>query len=239
MFGRVPKNESMDTPLHTPSMYNIIENSRTKKKVGYKMKKKYAVNGGISFGSKLNARQLMVLAEYLDEDQELELTTFQQLYIEVEEQQEETALEAFRKVGLSVYPVGNYVKSLRTCNFCKGSEEEGMPVAKAINERIAGRPVPFTVRAAYTGCAVGCGEPLANDIGVMKIKDTYNLYVGGKAKGIDAQLGTLVLEKAQPDKLYQAIDQVIDLYAEQGKKREPLAKFVHRYGIEELKELIQ
>lgn len=203
------------------------------------MKKKYAVNGGITFGSKLNARQLMTLARYLDDDQELELTTFQQLYIEIEEEQEEEALAAFREADLSIYPVGNYVKSLRTCNFCKGSEQEGMPVAKAINERIAGRPVPFTVRAAYTGCAVGCGEPLANDIGVMKIKDSYNLYVGGKAKGIDAQLGTLVLEQVQPEHLYRAIDQVIDLYAEQGKKREPLAKFVHRYGMEEVKEMIK
>ncbi|MFC4355572.1 nitrite reductase [Chryseomicrobium palamuruense] len=203
------------------------------------MKKKFAINGGISFGSKLNARQLLTIAEYLEENQELELTTFQQLYVELREDQEEKALQAFKEAGLSVYPVGNFVKSLRTCNFCKGSEEEGMPVAKEINARIAGRPVPFTVRAAYTGCAVGCGEPLANDIGIMKIKDTYNLYVGGKAKGIDAQLGTLVLEKAQPDQLYQAIDRVIDLYAEEGKKREPLAKFVHRYGIEELQGLFR
>ncbi|MBT2703886.1 hypothetical protein J7E34_11325 [Chryseobacterium sp. ISL-80] len=46
---------------------------------------KLAVNGGIDFGSKLNARQLIVLAKYLGEDQELELTTFQQLYIEIPE----------------------------------------------------------------------------------------------------------------------------------------------------------
>lgn len=201
-------------------------------------KRKLAVNGGISFGSKLTAKQLAVIATFMAEEDELELTTFQQLYVDLPESRVEEAIQAFKEVGLSTYPVGNFVKSLRTCNFCKGSEEEGMPVAIKINERIAGRPVPFTVRAAYTGCAVGCGEPLANDIGVMKIKDTYNLYVGGKAKGIDAQLGTLVLEKANPDHLYQAIDTVIDLYAANGKKREPLAKFVHRYGIDEVKELV-
>ena len=42
---------------------------------------KLAVNGGINFGAKLNAKQLIVLAKYLEDDQELELTTFQQLYI--------------------------------------------------------------------------------------------------------------------------------------------------------------
>lgn len=44
---------------------------------------KLAVNGGISFGSKLNAKQLVVIAEYMKEGDELELTTFQQLYVEV------------------------------------------------------------------------------------------------------------------------------------------------------------
>jgi precorrin-3B C17-methyltransferase len=44
---------------------------------------KLAVNGGVSFGSKLNAKQLLVIAEFMAEGEELELTTFQQLYIEV------------------------------------------------------------------------------------------------------------------------------------------------------------
>jgi len=38
---------------------------------------KIAVYDGISFGSKLNAKQLMTLASFLPEDAELELTTFQ------------------------------------------------------------------------------------------------------------------------------------------------------------------
>lgn len=87
--------------------------------------------------------------------EELELTTFQQIYIQVPENKLEFVKEKFKEVGLSCYPVGNFVKSLRTCNFYKGSEEEGMPVAIELNERISGKPVPFTLRPAYTGCQVG------------------------------------------------------------------------------------
>lgn len=134
-------------------------------------KVKLAVNGGISFGAKLNAKQLGVIAEYMNDGDELELTTFQQLYIEILESKVEFVKEKFKEVGLSIYPVGNFVKSLRTCNFCKGEEEEGMPVAIELNKRIAGKSVPFTLRPAYTGCPVGCGEPLVNDIGVMKVKN--------------------------------------------------------------------
>ncbi|MGG0666096.1 nitrite reductase [Viridibacillus arvi] len=196
---------------------------------------KFAVNGGISFGAKLNAKQLAVIAQYMNDGDELELTTFQQLYIDVLESNAEFVKEKFKEVGLSCYPVGNFVKSLRTCNFCKGSEQEGMPVAIELNKRIAGKTVPFTLRPAYTGCPIGCGEPLVNDIGVMKIKNGYDLYIGGKAKGFDAQIGTLLMEQLTPEKLYEVVEKIVDIYAENGKKREPLFKFIKRFGLDNLK----
>ncbi|MDF9478972.1 nitrite reductase [Bacillus cereus] len=199
---------------------------------------KLAINGGVSFGAKLNAKQLRAIAEYLNDGDELELTTFQQLYIEVPESNVEQAKENFMEVGLSCYPVGNFVKSLRTCNFCKGEEEEGMPVAIELNKRIAGKPVPFTLRPAYTGCPVGCGEPLVNDIGVMKIRNGYDLYIGGKAKGKDAQKGVLFMEQLMPKQLYEVVEKIIDTYSEYGKKRESFSKFINRFGLDNLRNQI-
>lgn len=191
---------------------------------------KIAVNGGINFGSKLTAKQLMTIAKYLDEEAEIELTTFQQLYIEIPEEKLEEVKKEFEAVGLDCYPVGNFVKSLRTCNFCKGAEEEGMPVAIELNKRIAGIPVPFTLKPAYTGCPVGCGEPLVNDIGVMKIKEHYQVYVGGKTKGRDAVVGQLLLDDLNQEELLTSVGKIIKLYSEQGKRREPFHKFLIRVG---------
>ncbi len=197
-------------------------------------KVKITINGGIGFGAKLNSKQLMTISKYMNEDEEIELTTFQQLYIEIPEDKKEEIIEEFQRVGLSCYPVGNFVKSLRTCNFCKGELEEGMPVAKELNRRIAGRAVPFTLRVAYTGCPIGCGEPMLSDIGVMKIRDHYNLYVGGKAKGKDAEVGFLLNENLTPEELFVTVEKIIDVYAEISKKRETFNKFIKRIEIEEL-----
>jgi len=193
-----------------------------------------AVNGGIGFGAKLSAKQLMTIAKYVQEDEELELTTFQQLYLEIPEDQKEVIIEEFQSVGLACYPVGNFVKSLRTCNFCKGEEEEGMPVAKELNRRIAGQPVPFTLKVAYTGCPIGCGEPLLSDIGIMKMKEHYNLYVGGKAKGKDAEVGSLLLENLTKEQLYDSVEKIIAVYAQNGKKRQSFYKFIKQVGLEAL-----
>lgn len=195
-----------------------------------------AVNGGIGFGAKLSPKQLAVLGELLDPDQEIELTTLQQLIIEISEDEQETVKEQLKQVNLATYPVGPYVKSLRTCNFCKGSEAEGMPVAIELNKRIAGREVPFTITPAYTGCPNACGEPLLNDIGVVKIGDDYDLYIGGQSKGLDAKTGKMLKEKLTPDQLYESVDKVLAIYQENGKKREKFAKFVARYGFDSIQE---
>lgn len=195
---------------------------------------KVAINGGIGFGAKLNVKQLMTISKYMNEGDQLELTTFQQLYIEIPENRKEEIIDEFELVGLACYPVGNYVKSLRTCNFCKGEEEEGMPVAKELNRRFAGKPVPFTLKIAYTGCPIGCGEPMLSDIGVMKFKDNYNLYVGGKAKGKDAEIGFLLKENLTPEELYDTVDKVIVTYSQMGKKRETFFKFWKRIGKDQL-----
>ncbi|MED4695787.1 nitrite reductase [Peribacillus frigoritolerans] len=195
---------------------------------------KIAINGGIGFGAKLTSKQLVTISKYMNEDEELELTTFQQLYIEIPEDKKEDIIEEFQSVGLACYPVGNFIKSLRTCNFCKGEEEEGMPVAKELNRRIAGKAVPFTLKVAYTGCPIGCGEPMLSDIGVMKIRDHYNLYVGGKAKGKDAEVGSLLKENLTPEELYETVEKIIAIYSQIGKKRETFYKFLKRIGRDQL-----
>ena len=146
--------------------------------------------------------------------------------------------EEFSKIGLKCYPVGPYVKSLRTCNFCKGAEEEGMPIAVELNERFSGKPVPRTLRPTYTGCPNACGEPLINDIGVIKRQDTFELYIGGRGKGTNAQTGTLFKVGLSAEELYETVERVLNLYVKNGKKREEFYKFVNRLGIENIKEKI-
>jgi len=68
----------------------------------------------------------------------------------------------------------------------------------------------------------------------MKIKDHYNLYVGGKAKGKDAEVGSLLQENLTPDELYDKIEKIINVYSQNGKKRETFFKFLKRIGKEEL-----
>jgi precorrin-3B C17-methyltransferase len=73
---------------------------------------------------------------------------------------------------------------LITCNFCNGEEEAGLTAAKALDRAIAGLEVPSPLKAGYSGCALATGEPLLKDIGVVKMRDHFDVYVGGDAKSL-------------------------------------------------------
>jgi precorrin-3B C17-methyltransferase len=200
--------------------------------------KLFAVTPGFEVGGSIfKPEQLSILGNVLGDNARIELTNFQQLYVELEEESNvEEIQEKLKAVGLQIYPVGAYVKSLKTCSFCQGAEEEGLPTAIALNEVVAGQEVPAPMHIAYTGCTNACGEPLLQDIGIVKNKLVFDVYVGGQPKTLKAKVGELLVEGVPENKLNDVVQQLINLYKDNGKKREKFSKFVERMTLEKMRE---
>ncbi|UOF91050.1 nitrite reductase [Fodinisporobacter ferrooxydans] len=198
---------------------------------------KFAVSPEIQVGGPmLTARDLAKISEIVGEEAKIEITTFQQLIVEMkDDEQAEHAKSELLAYGLKVYEVGFVVKNVSVCNFCKGAEEEGLDVAKKLNHAIAGLKVPFPLRVGYTGCPNACGEPLVKDIGVIKRKDRFEVYIGGETKTTQADVGQLLLQDIPEHDLITIVLKVITLYQLHGKKRERFSRFVQRYGFDRLK----
>ncbi|MGG0938643.1 nitrite reductase [Brevibacillus centrosporus] len=186
-------------------------------------------------GSVFSPKDMIAIGQIVGDDAQIELTTFQQLIVEMNEENAVEAKNALREKGLCVYQTGSVVKNLSVCTFCKGAEEEGLSAAKNLNDTIVGMSVPFTMRVGYTGCPNACGEPLVKDIGIVKRKDTFEIYVGGQTKTLEAKTAELLIDQVNEDDLSPIVKNVVTLYQEKGKKREKFSKFVQRYGIENIR----
>jgi precorrin-3B C17-methyltransferase len=68
------------------------------------------------------------------------------------------------------------------------------------------------------------------------MRDFYDVYIGGKAKGKDAQIEAILFEAFTPEQLYDTIQKPIDIYAQNGKKRELFAKLVNWYRLDTIKQ---
>lgn len=201
--------------------------------------KKFAVTPGFGVGGTVfKPEQLAILGRIVGDDAKIELTTFKQLYVAMEEDQLEEVQDQLRKSGLQIQPSGFFTKSLIACNFCKGAEEAGLDVAKALDETIAGHEVPSPLKIGYAGCALGTSEPLLKDIAVVKMRDTFDIYIGGEAKGLKANLAQLFMSGVKEERLIPIVTRLISIFQEHGKKKEKYGKFIERMTVETLRETV-
>ncbi|MFM1652927.1 nitrite reductase [Brevibacillus sp. B_LB10_24] len=202
-------------------------------------KKKLAVTPGFEVGGTIfRPEQLAVLGTIVGEDAKIELTTFKQLYVEVQEEREEEIKEKLQEAGLEIQPAGFYTKNLITCHFCRGAVEAGMAAAKKLDEAVAGHPVPSPLKIGYAGCALGTSEPLLKDIAVVKMKDSFDIYVGGESKGLKAKLARLFLSSVTEEQLIPLVQNLIRYFQENGKKKEKFSTFIDRVSVEALREAV-
>jgi len=200
---------------------------------------KFAVTPGFEVGgTRFKPEQLAALGEAVGEDANIELTTFKQLYVEMDEARVEEVKEKLKKTGLQVHPAGFVTKSLIACNFCRGAEDAGLDIAWALDKAISGHEVPSSLKIGYAGCALGTSEPLLKDIGVVKMKDTFDVYVGGDGKSLKATLGVLFLSGLTEQQLIPVVRRLIGLFQQNGKKKEKFSKFIERMTLEKVREAV-
>ncbi|HIW33804.1 MAG TPA: nitrite reductase [Candidatus Paenibacillus intestinavium] len=200
---------------------------------------KIAISPPIQVGGSLfTAEQLTTIGAVAGANVTIEMTPFGQLYMEVPLDEQEPIAEKLEQAGLEVYPAGFVTKSLIACNFCKGAEEAGLDVAKTLNASIAGIITPTPIKIGYAGCALGTSEPLLKDISVVKMRNTYDIFVGGEPKGLKASLAELLIAGLQEEQLVPIIMALIYYYNEHAKGKEKFKKFIHRVSLEHLQQLI-
>lgn len=188
-------------------------------------------------GSLFTPAQLALIGSLAADGARIEMTPFRQLYMEVEAERQQVISEELERSGLEVYGAGFVVKSLIACNFCKGAEEAGLETAKRLNQTIAGSEAPMPLKVGYAGCALGTSEPLLKDIGIVKMRDAFDIYVGGEPKGIKAATAKLLVSGLTEDRIIPAVTAIIAYYKAHAKGKEKFGKFVDRVSLDTLRQL--
>jgi precorrin-3B C17-methyltransferase len=201
-------------------------------------KTKIAVAPAIQVGgSVFTTEQLVKIGTVAGSDAKIEMTTFKQLYVEVPVNRRDDIKVELERSGLEVDPAGFTTKSLIACNFCRGAEDAGLETARILNQAIAGIETPTPIKIGYAGCALGTSEPLLKDIGVIKMRDTFDIYVGGEPKGLKASIAKLLVPGLTEDRLVPVITVIIDYYKANAKGKEKFSKFVQRVSLEQLQQI--
>jgi len=68
--------------------------------------------------------------------------------------------------------------------------------------------------------------------------DKFDIYVGGEAKGLKATTAQLLISALTEERMVYAVQRLVALFQEQGKKKEKFSKFIERQTLNFLRQAI-
>ncbi|MDR3595510.1 NAD(P)/FAD-dependent oxidoreductase [Clostridium sp.] len=136
--------------------------------------------------------------------------------------------------------VGLCVRSVKICpgtTFCKRGLQDSVAVGSKLDGLYHGRELPNKLKMGVSGCPHSCADSAFKDIGLIGSGKGWMFYVGGKGGArprIADRIALCVLE----EKIYDLIEKIIEIYAENATNKERLGDYIDRVGLDEFKKQI-
>ena len=140
-------------------------------------------------------------------------------------------------VGKATELCVHYVQACPGTAVCKFGLQDSLGLGMRIEEFFASMDLPAKAKVGVSGCPFCCAESFVRDIGLFGKKEGWSFIVGGSSAR-RARIGDLVAENLPTEAVIDLIKKTLEYYRTHGRKKERMAQFVDRIGIEVVKEAI-
>jgi dissimilatory sulfite reductase (desulfoviridin) alpha/beta subunit len=200
---------------------------------------RFSVRLGIVGGS-MDAAQLQAIARLAEQfgDGSLHFTTRQGVEIpHVPYENLGPLRAALEEAGLRLAAAGKCVRAIIACpgSYCACGLVDTQGLAQRLYARVGARTgLPHKFKIGIAGCLNGCTKPTENDLGILGRAKGFTLFVGGKMGKHPRPADKLPLEFDGEDRLFRAVESVIDWFAAEGVAGERFGATIDRVGREKL-----
>lgn len=131
----------------------------------------------------------------------------------------------------------HYVQACPGTAVCKFGVKDSLGLGMEIEKFFSGMDLPAKVKIGVSGCPLCCGESFVRDIGILGKKKGWTFIVGGSSSR-RPRIGDVLIEDLSGEEIINLTKQTLEYYQDKAKKRERMARFVDRIGIENMKEAV-
>ena len=131
----------------------------------------------------------------------------------------------------------HYVQACPGTAVCKFGVKDSLGLGMEIEKFFSDMDLPAKVKIGVSGCPFCCGESFVRDIGILGKKKGWTFIVGGSSAR-RPRIGDVLIEDLSGEEVINLTKQTLEYYQDKAKKRERMARFVDRIGIENMKEAI-
>ena len=136
-----------------------------------------------------------------------------------------------------------YAKALRTVKTCVGSEwcrfgvQDSTRMGQELERALWRMYAPHKVKLAVSGCPRNCAESGIKDVGVIGVDSGWELYVAGNG-GIKTEVAQFLVKVKTHDEVLEYAGAFLQLYREEGWYLERTVHYVHRVGLDYVKQRV-
>ena len=144
----------------------------------------------------------------------------------------------WRELGLEPgHATGERVRSVKACpgtEFCRFGKQDALTLGLELDRRYHGATLPAKLKMGVSGCVNQCAETGIKDIGLVGKAKGWTLLVGGNA-GAHPRLAVRWAEGFSTEEALAAVGRLIDIFRSEARRREKLADFLDRAGLDQVK----
>ena len=136
-----------------------------------------------------------------------------------------------------------YAKGLRTVKTCVGSEwcrfgtQDSTGLGIRLEKFTWGSWTPHKVKLGVSGCPRNCAEATVKDIGIICVDSGYEFHIAGAA-GLEVKQSILLCKLETEEEVLEYTGALMQLYREQAHYLDRIHKWLHRVGLDTVKQQI-
>ncbi|UOR12133.1 hypothetical protein [Halobacillus amylolyticus] len=120
---------------------------------------------------------------------------------------------------------------------CRCDKHSSLKMASELDEKMEFLKTPFRIKAAISACEHNGADPITKDIGVIKVKRGWEMYVGG-SNGTNGGSGVLLCLAGTAKEACEMITGFIQYYRESANYLERIWQWISRVGLIHIREAL-
>ena len=131
----------------------------------------------------------------------------------------------------------HYVQACPGTAVCKFGVQDSLGLGTEIESFFTEMELPAKVKIGISGCPFCCGESFVRDIGILGKKNGWTFIVGGSSAR-RPRIGDVLTENLSKEEVIDLTRRTLEYYRDKSKKKQRMARFIDRIGIENFKDAI-
>ena len=131
----------------------------------------------------------------------------------------------------------HYVQACPGTAVCKFGVQDSLGLGTEIESFFTEMELPAKVKIGISGCPFCCGESFVRDIGIFAKKNGWTFIVGGSSAR-RPRIGDVLTENLSKEEVIDLTRRTLEYYRDKSKKKQRMARFIDRIGIENFKDAI-